>query len=75
MVEVAERLPDLRDRLCTNLTTGRGLRRERVLAAIVRLLDMGMFRVGSAQYADRDDDPSYGLSTLWPDHLRTRGPV
>jgi DNA topoisomerase I len=73
MVEVAESLPDLRDRLCTDLTTGRGLSRERVLAAIVRLLDMGMFRVGSAQYADRDEDPSYGLSTLRPDHVRTRG--
>jgi DNA topoisomerase IB len=73
MVEVAERLPELRDRLCTDLTTGRGLSRERVLAAIVRLLDVGMFRVGSVQYADRDEDPSYGLSTLRPEHVRTRG--
>src|SRR5690348_12809047 len=37
MVEMAVRLPELRDRLCTDLTTGRGLSRERVLAAIVRL--------------------------------------
>jgi len=44
-----------------------------VLAAVVRLLDMGMFRVGSAQYADRDQDPSYGLSTLRPEHVRTNG--
>ena len=73
MVEVAERLPELRERLCTDLTTGRGLSRGRVLAAIVRLLDMGMFRVGSAQYADRDEDPSYGLSTLRPEHVRTKG--
>jgi DNA topoisomerase I len=73
MLEVARALPDLRDRLCTDLTTGRGLSRDRVLAAVVRLLDMGMFRVGSAQYADRDQDPSYGLSTLRPDHVRTRG--
>jgi DNA topoisomerase IB len=73
MVEVAERLPELRDRLCTHLTTGRGLSRDRVLAAIVRLLDMGMFRIGGAQYADRDQDPSYGLSTLRPEHVRTRG--
>jgi DNA topoisomerase I len=34
---------------------------------------MGMFRVGSAQYADRDEDPSFGLSTLMPEHVRTRG--
>jgi DNA topoisomerase-1 len=72
VLKVAERLPEMRDRLCTDLTTGRGLSRDRVLAAIVRLLDMGMFRVGSAQYADRDEDPSYGLSTLRPDHVRTR---
>ncbi|WP_433825031.1 DNA topoisomerase IB [Actinoplanes sp. CA-015351] len=72
-VEVAERLPDLRDRLRDDLAGGRGLTRERVLAAVIRLLDMGMFRVGGDQYAVRDDDPSYGLSTLRPDHLRTRG--
>ena len=71
-LEVAERLPKVRERLCADLTT-RGLSRDRVMAAIVRLLDMGMFRVGSAQYADREEDPSFGLSTLRPDHVRTRG--
>lgn len=50
----------------------RGLTRERVLAAVVLLLDMGTFRVGGDEYAARSDDPSYGLSTLRPDHLRTR---
>ena len=72
-LEVAALLPEVRERLCADLTTGRGLSRDRVLAAIVRLLDMGTFRVGSAQYADRDEDPSYGLSTLRPDHVRTKG--
>jgi DNA topoisomerase IB len=72
-LEVAEGLPKLRERLCRDLTTGRGLSRERVLAAVVRLLDMGMFRVGSDQYARREEDPSYGLSTLLPEHVRTRG--
>lgn len=72
VLEVAGHLPELRDRLCTDLTTGRGLSRDRVLAAIVRLLDMGMFRIGGAQYSDRDEDPSYGLSTLRPEHVRTR---
>ncbi len=70
--EVAARLPDLRSRLCADLS-GRGLSRERVLAAVVRLLDMGTFRVGNDQYARRDEDPSYGLSTLLPEHVRTRG--
>lgn len=72
-LEVAERLPGMRDRLCHDLTHGRGLTRDRVLAAIVRLLDLGMFRIGSARYADREEDPSYGLSTLRPDHVRSSG--
>ncbi|MCA2211997.1 DNA topoisomerase IB [Jidongwangia harbinensis] len=71
-LEVAEKLPEMRERLCGDLS-GRGLSRSRVLAAVARLLDMGMFRVGSDQYAQRDSDPSYGLSTLRPEHVRTRG--
>ncbi len=62
----------MRERLCGDLSS-RGLTKPRVLAAIARLLDMGMFRVGSAQYADREEDPSFGLSTLRPDHVRARG--
>ncbi len=72
--EIAGRLPKIRDRLCEDLTTGRGLTRERVLAAIVRLLDLGMFRVGGDASASRDEDPTYGLSTLRPEHVvRRRG--
>ncbi|NMO54266.1 DNA topoisomerase IB [Actinoplanes sp. TBRC 11911] len=70
-LRVAERLPEVRDRLRAHLA-GRGLTRSRVLAAIVRLLDLGMFRVGGEQYAAREEDPSFGLSTLRPDHVRTR---
>ncbi len=50
---------------------GRGLGRDRVLATVARLLDMGMFRVGSDQYAN-GDDPTYGVSTLRPEHARSR---
>jgi DNA topoisomerase-1 len=70
-LEIAGKLPEIRERLCADLS-GRGLRRSRVLAAIVRLLDMGMFRVGGDEYARRDEDPSYGLSTLRPEHVRGR---
>lgn len=72
-LEVAARLPKIRDRLRDDLTEGRGLTRSRVLAAIVRLLDMGMFRIGGDQSAVREDDPSFGLSTLRPEHVRTQG--
>ena len=39
-----------------------GLGRDRVLAAAVRLLDRGMFRIGSEDYAEQNK--SYGLATL-----------
>ncbi|UQU62015.1 DNA topoisomerase IB [Couchioplanes caeruleus] len=68
-LEVAEKLPDIRSQLCADLSS-RGLTRSRVLAAVTRLLDMGMFRVGSDQYAQREEDPSFGLSTLRPEHVR-----
>jgi DNA topoisomerase-1 len=73
VLEVAGRLPKVRERLCADLTDGRGLTRERVLATIVRLLDLGMFRIGGDRYAARDEDPSFGLATLRPDHVRTKG--
>ena len=50
VLEVARRLPVLRERVGRDLS-GRGLHRDRVLATVTRLLDMGMFRVGSDQYA------------------------
>ncbi|WBB81458.1 DNA topoisomerase IB [Micromonospora sp. WMMD882] len=71
MLEVARRLPTLRDRVERDLTD-RGLCRERVLATVARLLDMGMFRVGSDQYA-AGDDPTFGVATLRPEHARARG--
>ncbi|GGN44599.1 DNA topoisomerase IB [Actinoplanes campanulatus] len=71
-LEVGARLPEVRDRIRADLT-GRGLSRERVLAAIVRLLDMGMFRVGGEESAARSEDPSFGLSTLRPAHVRAKG--
>lgn len=63
---VADRLPRLRRRIAADLRGG-GLRRERVLAAVVRLLDLGMFRIGSDQYA-AGDDPTFGLATLRSAH-------
>ena len=71
-LEVAAELPGLRERLCADLS-GRGLTRARVLAAMVRLLDLGMLRVGGDESAQRDEDPSFGLSTLRPEHVRGKG--
>ena len=70
VLEIASQLPDVRDAVVEAID-GTGLTRERVLAAAVRLLDLGMFRVGSEQYAE--DNGTYGLATLRRDHVRVRG--
>ncbi|WP_437533423.1 DNA topoisomerase IB [Sorangium sp. So ce726] len=48
-----------------------GLQREKVLAAVVRLLDETSIRVGNDEYA-RDND-SYGLTTLHDEHVEIEG--
>ena len=74
VLEVATRLPTLRERVDADLA-GRGLGRSRVLATVAKLLDMGTFRIGGDQYA-AGDDPTFGVATLRPEHTRThRGAV
>jgi DNA topoisomerase IB len=70
VLEVAERLPMLRKQVDADLS-GRGLNRPRVLAAVAKLLDSGAFRIGGDQYAT-GDEPSYGVATLRPEHLRAQ---
>jgi DNA topoisomerase IB len=70
VLEIAHQLPDVRDAVVSSLEED-GLTRERVLAAAVRLLDLGAFRVGSEQYAE--DNGTFGLATLRRDHVRVRG--
>lgn len=70
VLEVAQRLAALRKRMCGDLAA-RGLCRVRVLATVAKLLDMGAFRVGSDQYAT-GDDPTFGVATLRPEHVRSR---
>ena len=68
MISLAESLPRLRRRLLRTLRDGDEPNRERVLALTVRLLDIGMFRVGSEQYAD--EDSGIGLATIRKQHVR-----
>jgi DNA topoisomerase I len=70
VLEIAQQLPDVRDAVVEAIH-GEGLTRDRVLAAAVRLLDLGAFRVGSEQYAE--DNGTYGLATLRKEHVRVRG--
>ncbi|MBB6124532.1 DNA topoisomerase-1 [Sphingobium subterraneum] len=63
-------LPKLRERVEQDLAS-RKLTFERTVAAIVRLLDAGLLRVGNDQYAKEND--SYGATTLRADHAELRG--
>jgi DNA topoisomerase I len=66
----AECLPDLRATASRDLLH-RSLDRERVLAVIIRLLDVGAFRIGGMEYAERDE--TYGLVSLLRTHVRIKG--
>jgi DNA topoisomerase-1 len=79
MVAFGRALPKLRRRIARDLGTGSArsrkssasldqrLSRERVLACAVRLLDVGFFRIGSDDYAERNE--SYGLTTMLRKHV------
>ncbi len=66
MAEFGEALPRLRLRLQRDLRR-RGLPREKVLAAIVSLLDITRVRIGNLSYAR--DNHSFGFTTLRKRHL------
>lgn len=66
VLDFAERLPDLRETVCEHLHR-KELDRERALAAAVRLLERGFFRVGSEEYAEANQ--TYGLTTLRREHV------
>ena len=66
MEEFGRLLPRLRKRIAAHLDQD-GLTRDKVLACAVRLLDVGMFRIGGEQYAD--DDGGIGLATIRKEHV------
>ncbi len=65
MLEFASVLPVVRREVQVALGQ-RDLARERVLAAAVRLLDRGFFRVGGESYAEENN--TFGLATLRREH-------
>lgn len=70
MPEFAAALPKIRRR-CRADVRKRGLPKEKVLAAIVLVLDDTLIRIGSEEYAR--ENGSYGLSTMEDRHARTPG--
>ncbi len=70
ILRFAAALPRLRVRVDRDLRR-RGLVRERVMAAVVRVLGACLLRPGSAAYAKANG--SFGIATLRPRHVRTKG--
>jgi DNA topoisomerase IB len=74
VLEVGAHLPLLRRRIGVDLRRD-GVSREKVLALAARLIDDGLFRVGSDEYA-AGDDPTFGVATLLAGHVSlTRPPA
>ena len=67
VVEFGEALPALRRRVRADLH-GDALERQRVLAAMVRLIDQGFFRIGNDKSAEAE--ATYGLSTIRSSHVK-----
>jgi DNA topoisomerase-1 len=70
LVRFGERLPRIRRRVREDLRLP-GLPREKVLAAVVALLETTRFRVGNAEYARLNR--SFGISTLRSRHATVSG--
>ncbi len=70
VLEFGRVLPRLRETVSGHLA-GRGLRRERVLAAAVRLIDLGFFRPGGEEYAA--ENGTFGIATIRRDQVTCHG--
>jgi DNA topoisomerase-1 len=65
LIDFATALPSMRRRIDSHLALS-GLPREKVLAAVVKLLDETLIRVGNDEYAVLNE--SYGLTTMQDEH-------
>lgn len=70
MIAFGQTLPKIRRRVARDLAW-RGLGRKKVLAAIVRLLEATLVRVGNDEYARANG--SFGLSTMQDKHATIEG--
>ena len=70
MIDFARALPRLRGRVAKDIRR-RGMPREKVLAAAMRLLDRGFFRIGSENYAEENE--TYGIATMGKRHVTVTG--
>ena len=70
LISFAQALPRIRRRVASHLRR-RGLPREKVLAAVVKLLETTLVRVGNDEYAKSNN--SFGLTTMRDRHAEVAG--
>jgi DNA topoisomerase-1 len=70
MLDFAKALPSIRKRVGADLRR-EGMPRKKVLATVVRLLDLTAIRIGNEEYAK--SNKSYGLTTLKTKHVNVKG--
>ena len=70
MIAFAKALPKMRKQVDEHLKLP-GLPREKVLAAVVQLLETTLIRVGNEEYAKENN--SYGLTTMKDQHVKVAG--
>jgi DNA topoisomerase-1 len=70
MISFGDALSTIRERVDKDLAR-QGLPREKVLATVVELLDMGRIRIGNEEYAE--ENQSYGLTTMLQEHVQVSG--
>jgi DNA topoisomerase-1 len=68
---LARDLPRIREALYAEIARGSELSRDRVAAAVVRLISKGFFRVGSEKYAR--ENKTFGITSLLKRHVRVDG--
>lgn len=70
MMAFARALPKIRARVARDLKLP-GLPRRKVLATVVKLLEVSLIRVGNEEYASNNH--SYGLTTMLDRHVKVNG--
>jgi DNA topoisomerase-1 len=70
MIAFGRALPLIRKRVQKDLSRP-GLPREKILATVVRLLEVTLIRVGNEEYAKQNE--SFGLATMRNRHVRVNG--
>jgi DNA topoisomerase I len=70
MIDFGRALPKLRLRIKHDLALP-GMPQEKVVAAVVRLLESSYVRVGNSEYAE--ENASFGLTTMRLRHVKVRG--